>query len=250
MPRPLSNTYGSTELNMGEIPREVILQRLTPQALLQQGKGILTGNWRNALPTGMMGEPLDYDRDTSNVLNTLTSGQINASDDTGSVSVGPGGIYLSNRTSSPEALQKESDIWNLEINPLAKAGSFSKGDFGIGGTFGMDKSGFVRKGPFRVDAGYGLAPTYVPSAEVATPGSYRVTPGANEPWAKLSVELGDKFQMQRPDSDMAAKFAVENAVQRDLPAQTQQQTSNQSGREYAEEFLKDYIGENENWWRQ
>lgn len=250
MPRPLSSTYGSTELNMGDMQREAILQRLTPQALLQQGKRILTDNWRNALPKGMMGEPLDYDRNTSNVLNTLSTGQINVSDDTGSINVGPGGIYLSNRRDSPDALQKEPEIWNLEINPLAKAGSFSKGDFGIGGTFGSDKSGFIRKGPFRMDAGYGSAPTYAPSSEIAPIGSYQVTSKGNEPWAKLSVELGDKFGMPGPDPEMAAKLAVEDAVKRDLPAQVEQQSTNQSGREYAEEFLKDYINENENWWRQ
>lgn len=250
MPRPLSSTYGSTELNMGDIPREVILQRLTPQALLQQGKSILTDNWRNALPKGTMGEPLDYQGDVGNLLNTLRSGQINASDDTGSINVGPGGIYLSNRTYSPEAIQKESDIWNLEINPLARAASFSKGDFGVGGTFGADKSGYIRKGPVRLDAGYGPAPVYTPSADVAPPGSYQITPGGNEPWAKLSVELGEKFPMMESDPETAAKYAVERAVQRDLPAQGQQQGTNQSGREYAEQFLKDYIDQNENWWRQ
>jgi len=249
MPRPLSSAYELGELNAGSMQREAILERLTPQALLQKAKSSLTDNWRNALPTDMMGQPLEYDPAAGNVLNTLRSGQINAADDTGSISVGPQGIYLSNRNNTSENLQKESDIWNLEINPLTRAGSFSKGDFGIGGTFGQDKSGFIRKGPVRIDAGYGQTPVYSPSPAVAPYGSYQTRATGNEPWAKLSLELGDTNRMMQPVPDMAAKFAVENAIQRDLPKQVQEEPAGESVKEYANAFLKDYMDKNEDWWR-
>ena len=249
MPRPLSSTHELGELNVGNMQREAILETLTPQALLQKTKSSLIDNWRNALPTDVMGQPLDYDPAVKNVLNTLRSGQIDAADDTGSISVGPYGIYLNNRNNTPESLQKESDVWNLQVNPLARAGSFSKGDFGIGGTFGQDKSGFIRKGPIRIDAGYGQTPVYSPSPAAAPYGSYQTKTAGNEPWAKLSVELGDTNRMVQPAPDMAARFAVENAIQRDLPKQAQEEPTGESVKEYTDSFLKNYIDKNEDWWR-
>lgn len=255
MPRPLSSSYELGEINEGNLEREAVLGRLTPQALLEKTKQTLLDNWRNTIPSDVSGRPLDHGGSAAALLGSATTGQINAQDDTGSVSVGPGGIYLTNkvfdRDKQNQLIQDRSKTWALNINPLFKSGSFSKGDFSIGGTLGENKSGYISKGPLRFDAGYGVVEPYYPDSRIAEPGSYQLQTGGREPWAKLSVNLGNNERDLPIPVDFAVENAVNTAIQRDLPEDLQptQLEDTQTGKEYAEQFLKEYSKQNEDWWR-
>lgn len=255
MPRPLSSSYGLGEINEGNLQREAVLERLTPQALLEKTKQTVLDNWRNAIPSDINGRPLDHGGSVAALLGSATTGQINAQDDTGSISVGPGGIRLTNevldKDKSNKLIQDRSKTWALNINPLFKSGSFSKGDFSIGGTLGENKSGYISKGPLRFDAGYGVVEPYTPDSRIAEPGSYQLQAGSREPWAKLSVNLGNNERNLLMPVDFAVENAVSTAIQRDLPEDLQPPPlkGTQTGKEYAEQFLKEYSKQNEDWWR-
>lgn len=193
------------------------------------------------------------------LLNALTTGGVTAGDQTGQLSVGPGGFTITNMGkpddssgATPVAPMDRSKLWSLNVNP--SGGSFSKGDFAAGGTFGPNKSGFISKGPLRLDAGYGVVNPYTPSENLQDP---RLTAaqqfskqGTPEPWAKLGFEFGTPTKQRAAGvaSDFQSKSALDEAV---APFVKQEQDAPlKSARDEAEQFINDYRSQNQDaWWR-
>lgn len=257
MARPLSGTYFNEEADLQALPRDVVLERVTPQALLERTKNSLLSNWQEAIPKNFMGQPETHRGPAIPLLDMVTTGQLRKGDETGSVSVSPYGFQITNSPqpnfeSGKPIVIDESKIWSLDVGP--GRASYSKGDFGIGGTsFGSTKSGYIRKGPVRLEAGYGVVNPYAPSSNVAPIESY--TPkepefGPEEKWVKLGVEFGTPKEMRGMNvmPELQTKYAVEQAVQ-PFTAVNASPPPVKTAREEAEEFLKDYKDKNEDWWR-
>ena len=247
MPRPLSGTYFNEEADVETLPREIVLERLTPQALLNRTKSFVLSNWQYRIPKDFMGQPETHRGPAIPLLDMVTTGQLTKADDTGSVSVGPYGFQVTNAP----AVRDGSKAWSLDVNP--EGASFAKGDFGIGGTYGMEKSAFIRKGPIRIDAGYGVVNPHVPPDRIAPVLSY--TPkepviGPKEGWIQLGVELGKPKETRAMEvmPEVQAQSAVEQAVE-PFTAVNASPPPVKTAREEAEEFLKSYKDKNEGWWR-
>jgi len=258
MPNPLSNTYFNQEVDYEALPRDMVLEQLTPRALLERTKNAVLSNWQEAIPKDATGRPYQQRGAAEPLLNMVTGRTLTKGDSTGTVSVGPYGISINNipqqdpDSNEPPIVRDQKDVWNLQINPLARGASFNKGDFGIGGTYGADKSGFIRKGPFRLDAGYGSVTPYLPSEEIAPANSYKVEATPAEGWVKLGVELGTpkEFRMTNVMPELQSRLAVDQAVEPYRESKSFAPVSEvKSASEEADEFLKKYREENEGWWR-
>jgi len=247
MPRPLSNVYSVPEVDYQALRRESVPLRLTPQALLERTKGAILDSWENAIPKDAMGQPLTHSGAPGELLNAFQSGSISNEDETGRVSVGPGGFTITN-DSALNPPEDQSKVWSLEVNP--SGGALTKGDFAVGGTFSPSKSGFISKGPFRLDAGYGVVDAYQPPADIQDP---RLTQaqqfskqGGPEPWAKLGFEFGVPKEMRMGPVN-SPKSVLDQAVSPFV--KNDQVVPVKSAREEAEQFINDYRTQNPEAWR-
>jgi len=244
MPQPFSNTYFNQEVDYQALPREVVLDRLTPKALLEKTASTLLSNWNQFVPKDSTNQPAIHRGPGTALLDMATTGQLKVSDETGTISVGPYGFQITNSSDADEKLKP----WSLDVG--SDAASFSKGDFGIGGTYGTNKSGFIRKGPIRIDAGYGRVTPYLPSDTVAPQNTYQIKQGAPEKWIKVGVELGTPKEMRGLDvfPEFQAETAVDRAVKPFISSEPFAPAI-KTAREEAEDFLTRYKEKNEDWWR-
>lgn len=175
---------------------------------------------------------------TSNVPipNNLFSTSVSNPDEDQGLSIGPKGIVASGRGE----LDNDLPRWQLELNPWIGSGSFSAGDFKIGGSSGVSPSAFVSKGPVRFDVGYGAAPVFSPEG-------FRPAKSQPSKWAKLSVDIQPERGVQTP-AEITVSRAFETDEMRPYAA-TPNYDRVETAREAAEKLVSDYRAENPYWYR-
>ena len=135
------------------------------------------GGWKDAAEGGKVLMHRGPASEMLGLAEGLIGGQgVRASDETGSVGIGPSGLQISKPGKSG---------WDLSLGP--NSASIRKGDLGIDGGWGSGSwNAGVSLGPVRLEGGYGVAPT--PMAPVG------YQPGSPEPggWGQVRFELGGK----------------------------------------------------------
>lgn len=129
------------------------------------------------------------------LLNFAQSGGLAGGDATGSMSVGPSGINLNKRGADgrPE--------WALSVSPAASSAGLRVGDdFSVGASWAKgNPSGFLSKGPVKVEGGYGRPPGFDGSA----------TPGG---WGQVSFSAGGSGPVDVESQVGGVAGAVDQAV--------------------------------------
>lgn len=196
----------------------------------------ISDNWQNLVPPNENLGRRTHDNRATQLVDFATQGRINASDDTGSVAVGPDGFEIQARNDDG------SPSWGMRLNPRESSAEARKGNLAIGGSWAPgNRHAYVDTGSLRFSGGYGN-PQGASSA-VGAPFTPESRPGG---WGKVDFSVGGK---RAPGSSDGAVGAVNRAVS---PYEEREQSD--PGPESPREMLERQITklkekDPDNWWR-
>lgn len=196
----------------------------------------ISDNWQDLVPPAEDLNRRTHDNRATRLIDFVTQGKINTSDDTGSVAVGPDGFEIQARD------EEGSPSWGMRVNPRESSAEARKGNLAIGGSWAPgNRHVYVDTGSLRFSGGYGNPQG--PSSAVGAPFAAEARPGG---WGKVDFSVGGK---RAPGSRDDAAGAVNRAV-----SPYEERRQGEPGPESPRELLERQIErlkekDPDNWWR-